>query len=277
MAKKKKSKEEIDFDKNFSDEEKIQIENELLKLKIETELGTELQQLSEMDVPPMVENLFLNQIYDFHQQLAHSKKVKIYEYIGSPDFIAPEDILTKKEFSRELKRLVRYMKKHGVELEIEGKQTHEELYRFLVKELFEYMIDDVKVKGSKYIFHYEDFHPDYAELMEHFSEEFIETVFGDLAFHPLLKNMMKDEVWLNGKAMSKEGMIKYLEEIKEFFPRLQHLGHNEQTLQKDSIAFVKEVTVQFKDRASEKVVFYFEKVEKQWLLDRIDMKFLNVG
>ena len=59
MARKKKSEEEKELDKHFSEEEQLSIENDILKLKIETELGGEMQEMGEFNLPAEVENQFL--------------------------------------------------------------------------------------------------------------------------------------------------------------------------------------------------------------------------
>jgi energy-coupling factor transporter ATP-binding protein EcfA2 len=51
---------------------------------------------------------------------------------------------------------------------IDDTQTSEVLYRFIVDELFQLEIDDIKTKGSRYFFDYEDFHPNVPKLLQRF-------------------------------------------------------------------------------------------------------------
>lgn len=275
MAKKKKSKEELDFEKNFTEEERLKIENEILKLKIETELGAELQQMQAMDIPIELENVFLNQIYNFHQKMLLAKKVSIYNYIGSPDYILPLEIHTKKEFTRELKRLIRYMRRHGIEFDIVGKQTHEVLYHFLINELFVFEIDDIKTKGSKFLFHYEDFHPNIPLILENLCFELAEVLFSEKEFDEFLKNILGDSIWLNGKEYTKELFIEYIYSIKEFLPEFDTPIESENNIVEIKNTMDVEVGLQFKDGIARTMLVGFIQFEKTWRISKIEMAILQ--
>ena len=62
-----------------SPEERLHIENELLKLKMQAELGAHFHQ--ENDMPAEVENMFLKNILAFHQAADHKKTIKIFDKI----------------------------------------------------------------------------------------------------------------------------------------------------------------------------------------------------
>jgi len=79
-------------------EEKLQKENELLKLKLQSEFGMEKMDSS---LDKETENKWLNDVYNFEKQFAENKQCKVYDFINRPKFRRVDE-LTKEEISKEL-------------------------------------------------------------------------------------------------------------------------------------------------------------------------------
>lgn len=136
--------------------EDVQDENEFLKLKMMAEFGGNF--VGSDDIPPEVENQFLKQIMAFHNQQEGAPKVSIYKFIGEPEYDHVHD-LSDKEVKRELKKMKRLLKKHGVHLEVLAPTPDREVYRFITEELFKEEVNDVKIKGWNSQYVYEDYYP----------------------------------------------------------------------------------------------------------------------
>lgn len=142
--------------KNKRSEDEINSENEFLKLKMMAEFGGDF--VGSEDIPPSVENQFLKQIMNFHKQHDSSKLISVYKFIGEPEYNHVND-LSDREVRRELRRLMKIMKRHRVGLDVLAPTPDREVYRFITEELFKQEIEDIKIKGWINQFIYEEFHP----------------------------------------------------------------------------------------------------------------------
>lgn len=186
MAKRKRKKKGAD---------EVQDENEFLKLKMMAEFGGNF--VGSDDIPPDVENQFLKQIMAFHQQQESAAKVSIYKFIGEPEYNHVHD-LSEKEVKRELKKLLRLLKKHGIHLEVLAPTPDREIYRFLTEELFKQEVNDVKIKGwsSQYI--YEDYYPNAEYDIKNAAHNIILGLFDKNAqlFEEFIAEDLKDRLGL---------------------------------------------------------------------------------
>lgn len=148
MAKRKPKK-----DKDF---EKLSEENEFLKLKMMAEFGGEF--FSDTPVPPEVENMFLKQIQKIQRAHAQAETITIFELIGSPELPAAKS-LGKKELKKQLKTLLGILEKKKITLNFYPTVPLEELYRFITEEFFFHKVENMKLKGWRLHFNYEDFYP----------------------------------------------------------------------------------------------------------------------
>lgn len=138
----------------------LSVENELLMLKLMAEFGAECSTGGE-EIHPAVVNEFLKSVYEFEQKFREAgQTVKIYDKAGMPFFRKAEE-LQDKQLSRELKRLLRIMSEHRLELDVMGNYSEREIYRFITEELFYHEIADLSLPGYVSHFCYEDFHPNH--------------------------------------------------------------------------------------------------------------------
>lgn len=174
-------------DEQFSDdpEEQLRIENELLKLKLQAETGADLYELSEM--PPDVENAFLNNILAFERQLDSMAEVPIFEILGKPDDFKNESELSDAEIDRELERLTDLMRDKSLEVGFGGEYDNRLKYKFITEELFLHETQQFDIPDMVNHFMYEEFHPNHKLSIEALAQEFLDN---------WLAKVMDPETWV---------------------------------------------------------------------------------
>src|SRR5207237_406185 len=72
----------------FSDDpaENLRIENEILQLTIQAELGGEMINISDGNVPPELENEFLKNVIAFEHAFENARQVKVFDLLNRPSF-----------------------------------------------------------------------------------------------------------------------------------------------------------------------------------------------
>lgn len=157
-----------------SPEEKLHIENELLKLKMQAELGAHFH--SENDLPAAMENMFLKNILAFHQSSDLHKTIKIFDKLSNPKIKNALD-LTDEQLTEELAGLELLLQKNNIEVSYLYEYDNRKKYVFLTEELFDVEIDDVTIEGMKNHFIYEEFHPNHEADIKKQAENFINAWF----------------------------------------------------------------------------------------------------
>jgi hypothetical protein len=77
----------------MNEEENLRTENEFLKLKLMLEHGGqfgEMEEDSNTELPPEIENQFLNNVLAFEKQFSEHKVIKVYDKIGRPQHLFPD-------------------------------------------------------------------------------------------------------------------------------------------------------------------------------------------
>lgn len=132
------------------------IDLELKKKELAEKYGAKFGQAG--NLPPELENEWLNHIEQFEQQYKDAKQTTVWEYLGKPDFRKVSDIDLDK-IPIELKRLMDYMNENNIALDTLCDVEDRELYRFITEELFVHEIDNMHIEGMMTCFTYEEFHP----------------------------------------------------------------------------------------------------------------------
>ncbi|PSK89857.1 hypothetical protein [Taibaiella chishuiensis] len=164
-----------DDDEPLSDDpdEQLRLENELLKLKLQAETGADLYELSEM--PPEVENAFLNNILAFERQLDSMAEVPIFDILGKPDDFPNEQELSDADIDRELERLNDLMRDKGLEVGFSGQYDNRLKYKFITEELFLHETQQFDIPDMVNHFMYEEFHPNHKLSIEALVQEFLDS------------------------------------------------------------------------------------------------------
>lgn len=185
-----------------NDEEKLRMENELLKLKMQAELGAQFHE--ESDIPADMENIFLKNILAFHEAAQNQTTVTVAEKLANPKFTKAID-LSNAEIGNELERLENLLAEHHIVVDYIGDYDDRTKYVFLTEELFDIEIDDMEIGDMKRHFIYEDFHPDHAADIKKHAEDFINLWF---------KQAIKADSWeLADEFILPEGKIKTKQEV----------------------------------------------------------------
>ena len=164
-------------DDSLTPEEKLQQENNLLKLKLMAEHQAHFPEQDKNLLNPEQENAWLNYIYNFEELHKNARKISVYERIGKPDFPREED-LDDERVEQELDRLYEVMHQHEVVLDCCCEYEARVIYKFITEELFEYEIEDleVKIEGMFTHFIYEEFYPNHDYDLRRYTDEFLEAL-----------------------------------------------------------------------------------------------------
>ncbi|HEY2584070.1 MAG TPA: hypothetical protein VGI43_19835 [Mucilaginibacter sp.] len=160
------------LDKPLSDdfEENLRMENELLRLKMKAELGGESHSSGNCD--PAIENEFLKHVMAFENNYANSKRVKIFDLLGQPEFKSAND-LNDEQVSSELERVLDLLAEKNIDVNFSGSYNDRIKYSFIVDELFDQEKDDFTMEGMMTCFDYEEFHPNHGLDIENRAKEFL--------------------------------------------------------------------------------------------------------
>lgn len=192
-------------EEKFSEDpdENLQIENEILKLKMQAESNAVI--VTEKDIPPDVEHLFLKSVQEWEEAYKNVKQIKVYDYIHRPDY-KPAFVLNDEEINEELERLTEVMQQNNVCLHVEGQYDPRIIYQFITEELFDYETDDMQLPGLIQNFAYEEFHPNHQLDIQRrtmdFFEDWFERKFNDYSWE--LNDVL---IMPDGRTLTKEEVL----------------------------------------------------------------------
>jgi hypothetical protein len=120
-------------------------------------------------LPPDIESEFLQRIEEFELKWAAHDVTTVRAFIGDPP-VKPLDELAPDELEHELGHLMRTLEENDIEVDFCERPGDAEVYRFIVEELLDHEMDDIRVPGMVCHFVYEEFHPNH-ELDARFAGE----------------------------------------------------------------------------------------------------------
>ncbi len=171
---------ENELPEKFSDdaEEQLRIENEILKLKLQAELGGEMQSFEGMEnLPPEMENMFLKNILSFEHQFESKEPVAVAELIGNPSVAKVGDI-DDANMDEALGNLELLLQGNNIVIDYAKDYGAREKYRFITEDLFAHRTMPLEIPGMVIHFSYEEFYPDHKQIIEEQAKEFIAHWFG---------------------------------------------------------------------------------------------------
>src|ERR1700712_3091325 len=201
--------------------ENLRIENEILRIKIKTELGGEYE--SDENLSPELENEFLKNILAFEHRYSKIKMVKIANLLGNPIVVKAaklDDIAVIKAYN-ELEEL---LAQKNIVVEFTKPRDERFKYRFITEELFEHETDDMEVPGMTKYFNYEEFHPDHEAEIKEYSIKFLADWF--IRKTDAAKWYLDDQfIQPDGKAFTKEEMIAYFKKVFAAYTAFEESGY----------------------------------------------------
>lgn len=155
----------------FNESEHLNLENELLLMKLKAEFGGE--HFMADDLPPDVTNHFLQSVYDFEKAyVENTDQITVFEKISSP-YVIPADLLNDDGIAHELNRLTNLLAEKNIMLDCIYEVNPRILYRFLSEELMQQEVDKTTIEGFFLHFIYEEFYPNVQEDIKSHLKEFI--------------------------------------------------------------------------------------------------------
>jgi hypothetical protein len=150
--------------------------NEQKRKNLEEKYGARFS-FSESDAPPEIIGEWLDTVEEFERQFQGVGKTTVRSYAGNPRFTPPSS-LPPRQIPGELRRLIDHLGANAIAVHFDRTVPPAEAYRFIVEELFDMEIDDVRIAGMTHSFVYEDFHPDEEACATMFAGHFLYALFG---------------------------------------------------------------------------------------------------
>lgn len=211
--------------KGLSHSERIKIENSLLKMKLTAEFGMTHSE-SDNDMDDDFENLWLKHLYNFEKSYSDSKRVKVFDYIGKPEYRKECDI-TDKEIESEFNRLMKLLKDCNIKLDFLCDYAVRLKYKFITEELFEEETDDIKIDGLMHCFVYEEFHPNHEYDLKNYTRIFFSKIFENYWNKDFDSHSLHKELILNGELLTNA----------EAADKIENYQNKNKTFDFDSISF----------------------------------------
>jgi hypothetical protein len=147
-------------DENLSEEEKLKLENQIKKLKIEMNGGKIVSKGTFDGLPPEIESMFLDGILEFEEKLKNKVEISIHEKIKYHEFPDETD-LTDEEVEIELELARELFFENQLILSTLFDVDSRVFYKFISEEFIHMKMVDVGIKG----------------MMSHYTAFFIENFF----------------------------------------------------------------------------------------------------
>ena len=163
-------------DENLSEEEKLKLENQIKKLKIEMNGGKIVSKGTFDGLPPEIESMFLDGILEFEEKLKNKVEISIHEKIKYHEFPNEAD-LTDEEIEIELELARELFFENQLILSTLFDVDSRTFYKFISEEFIHMKMVDVGIKGMMSHYTYEDYHPNHEAFINEFTAFFIDNFF----------------------------------------------------------------------------------------------------
>lgn len=173
-------------------EEQLNIENDILKLKLKAEHGGNFEM--EGELPPEIENAFLKNVIEFEHQFANATSQKLHDVMGNPVF-APAAELSDEEIEVALEKAEDMLGQYEIEVDYRSDYPARLKYQFITEELILKETHFFHVPGMTMHFIYEEFHPNYQMDLEDcahkFYDNWMEQSIGEFSYQ-VIYSLRKD-------------------------------------------------------------------------------------
>lgn len=168
---------DFEEDSEFNEESQndLRLENELRKIKLTLEHGAEFPEGQGHNLPPEIENQFLDYLKQFEKEFARKKMILVYDLAGQPEY-TPVAELSDDSVGAELDKLMEALNKHSISVDTICEVDKRELYRFITEELFKIETNDIRIPGMIHGFTYEEYHPNHKHDIQSRCTEFVRQV-----------------------------------------------------------------------------------------------------
>lgn len=200
----------------FSDDpqENMKTENEILKLKMQAQFGSDFMMGGDGELPPEIENAFLQSVMNFEENFAKGEDSTLSKHLGFPS-LKHEDELSDEEVEKSVEDFNKLLEEKGVEVGyIYGPYPTREVHRFMRENLLE--SDEpfsMFMPGMTMHLTYEEYCPNHEKDIEKNTKEFMQH-WEEKEFTEYSSEMDFTIVSLKGEEMKREGFV---ERMKAYF------------------------------------------------------------
>jgi hypothetical protein len=194
-------------------------ENELKKIKLSLEHGMDFSQsFTSPGVSPEIEGQFLDYIQEWENQYALRKMTTVREMAGNPS-IRPASEIPGDAINVALNEVMELLNHYSIRVDTLCDVDERELYRFVVEELLDVEVNDIRVEGMMHCFTYEEFHPNHPYDIKNRCTELINHIADKDRDEKVIPWGLADEVTSGGSVHTKE-------ELNELICRFRDLFHD---------------------------------------------------
>lgn len=202
------------------EEEDLNLENEIMKLKLQAEFGAKFGEI-EGNLPPELEQQFLKHVYNFEKAWEKQESIKVSQLIDGHVF-APFETLDKEEMEKAWAEVLEVYGNKNINVDFINEYPLEVKYRFATEELPMHETMFVNMPGMMLGFIYEEFHPNHAAEMEDRLTEFLDGWF-DLDGAKCVA-ATSGEIVSDKGILSKEELLRKLNLVFDSFTHFEDAG-----------------------------------------------------
>ncbi|HLO13496.1 MAG TPA: hypothetical protein VK206_01615 [Anaerolineales bacterium] len=128
--------------------------------------------------PPEPYNSWEEYFEDFDCQLEEAPRITVRQRIGNPKIRSVDEVPTS-DLEEELNRLIELLYANNIVIDFIHDIDERQAYIFIVEELLDETMDDIRIPDMYSHFIYEDFHPNDEDDIELWTGEFLDAFFKD--------------------------------------------------------------------------------------------------
>jgi hypothetical protein len=216
----------MDYEHNFesADPEKLHLENELLKLKLQAELGAQFGTMSGVALPPEIEKQFLEQVLAFHKHIEDNPPVPMRIHLGNPDF-KPAAELSERALELAWDKVCDMLEEKQYRVDFLAEYPLAVKYDFIINELFDSETEVPMFEGQYICFIYEEFHPNHDYDIRRRTEEFMRGFFEGSITETARWYLANEIISGNGEPLAREQLQPLLDRFHGVFPTIREYNY----------------------------------------------------
>ena len=125
--------------------------------ELETKFGVTFR----IDLPDPAPDIdeFLDSLNSFEDAIESDRRIPLRAFLNYPRVLAPNALNDRHQLAEELDALIEMLALHSIQIDVLYDVSDQELYRFIVEELFDELVADIRRPEMNLWFSYEEFHP----------------------------------------------------------------------------------------------------------------------
>jgi hypothetical protein len=155
-------------------EEQMRIENELLKLKMQAEMGASFFEMESL--PADLERKFLEKVMTFDEDYANLPEKKVWDILERPKF-TPSSEIEDLKMDAYLSEVEFFLRKKNIIVDFICSYPARRRYEFITQELMSHEVLFLPMPDNMLHFTYEDFHPNHKYDIERTTRDFMANWF----------------------------------------------------------------------------------------------------